>query len=256
MSMRTRMLSAAGLALMTAIAVAVWSFGGAQAQEVEQTEPAVVETGTTMLTVRGIATRALTPDRTTIQFEVSALDETAQNAVRAGDRALRKIASRLRAYRVSDDQLHTQRVSLREEYDWTEQGRVSLGFRYSQSLTLQVEGTDRAGQLIDRIVSAGDGAVSINSVSFSASGRAEAEREVLLAAMDDARATADAMAAQIGKEIVDTIEVTVASNLSPVATVESEEATSPEPAAAEIALLIRAGQDDVQVSVVMKFVAR
>ena len=256
MSMRTRMLSAAGLALMTAIAVAVWSFGGAQAQEVEQTEPAVVATGTTMLTVRGIATRALTPDRTTIQFEVSALDETAQNAVRAGDRALRKIASRLRAYRVSDDQLHTQRVSLREEYDWTEQGRVSLGFRYSQSLTLQVEGTDRAGQLIDRIVSAGDGAVSINSVSFSASGRAEAEREVLLAAMDDARATADAMAAQIGKEIVDTIEVTVASNLSPVATVESEEATSPEPAAAEIALLIRAGQDDVQVSVVMKFVAR
>ena len=164
--------------------------------------------------------------------------------------------SRLRAYRVSDDQLHTQRVSLREEYDWTEQGRVSLGFRYSQSLTLQVEGTDRAGQLIDRIVSAGDGAVSINSVSFSASGRAEAEREVLLAAMDDARATADAMAAQIGKEIVDTIEVTVASNLSPVATVESAEATSPEPAAAEIALLIRAGQDDVQVSVVMKFVAR
>ena len=74
--------------------------------------------------------------------------------------------------------------------------------------------------------------------------------------MDDARATADAMAAQIGKEIFDTIEVTVASNLSPVATVESEEATSDEPAAADIAPLIRAGQDDVQVSVVMKFVAR
>ena len=257
MSMRTRIFGAAGLALMTAIAVAVWSFGGAQAQEGEQTEPAVVETGTTMLTVRGVATRALTPDQTTIQFEVSALDETARNAVRAGDRALRAIQSGLRAYRVSDDQLHTQRVSLREEYDWTEQGRVSLGFRYSQSLTLQVEGTDRAGQLIDRIVSAGDGAVSINSVSFSASGRAEAEREVLLAAMDDARATADAMAAQIGKEIFDTIEVTVASNLSPVATVEREEAASDGGATADsIAPLIRAGQDDVQVSVVMKFVAR
>ena len=71
MSMRTRMFGAAGLALMTAIAVAVWSFGGAQAQEVEQTEPAVVETGTTMLTVRGVATRALTPDQTTIEFEVT-----------------------------------------------------------------------------------------------------------------------------------------------------------------------------------------
>ena len=217
MSMRTRMLSAAGLALMTAIAVAVWSFSGAQAEEAEQTEPAMVETGTTMLTVRGVATLGLTPDQTTIEFEVTGRDETARNAVRAGDRALRAIQSRLRAYRVSDDQLHTRRVSLHEEYDWTEQGRVSLGFRYSQSLTLQVDGTDRAGQLIDRIVSAGDGAVSINNVSFSASGRAEAEREVLLAAMDDARATADAMAARIDKEIFDTIEVTVASALSPVA---------------------------------------
>ena len=259
MSMRTRMFGAAGLALMTAIAVAVWSFGGAQAQEVEQTEPAVVETGTTMLTVRGVATRALTPDQTTIQFEVSALDETARNAVRAGDRTLRAIQSRLRAYRVSDDELHTQRVSLREEYDWTEQGRVSLGFRYSQSLTLQVEGTDRAGQLIDRIVSAGDGAVSINSVSFSASGRAEAEREVLLAAMDDARATADAMAARIDKEIFDTIEVTVASALSPVAFAgeagEQVEAAASDSAAAT-ARFINPGDDQVQVSVVMKFVAR
>ena len=138
-------------------------------------------------------------------------------------------------------------------------GRVSLGFRYSQSLTLQVEGTDRAGQLIDRIVSAGDGAVSINSVSFSASGRAEAEREVLLAAMDDARATADAMAARIDKEIFDTIEVTVASALSPVAFAgeagDQEEAAASDSAAAT-ARFINPGGDQVQVSVVMKFVAR
>ena len=256
MSMRTRKFGAAGLALMTAIAVAVWSFGGALAQEVEQTEPAMVETGTTMLTVRGVATRALTPDQTTIQFEVSALDETARNAVRAGDRTLRAIQSRLRAYRVSDDELHTQRVSLREEYDWTEQGRVSLGFRYSQSLTLQVDGTDRAGQLIDRIVSAGGDAVSINSVSFSASGRADAERDVLLAAMADARATADAMAAQIGKEIFDTIEVTVASALSPVTFAQEEEAEYASDSAAATARFISPGDDQVQVSVVMKFIAR
>ena len=256
MSMRTRMLSAAGLALMTAIAVAVWSFSGAQAEEAEQTELAMVETGTTMLTVRGVATRALTPDQTTIQFEVSALDETARNAVRAGDRALRIIAWRLRVSGVSEDQLHTQRVSLRQEYDWTEQGRVSLGFRYSQSLTLQVDGTDRAGQLIDRIVSAGGDAVSINSVSFSASGRADAERDVLLAAMADARATADAMAAQIGKEIFDTIEVTVASALSPVTFAQEEEAEYASDSAAATARFINPGDDQVQVSVVMKFAAR
>ena len=244
------------LALIIAIAVAAWSLAGAQAQEPGPSELAAVETGTTTLTVQGTATQALTPDQTTIQFEVNALDESALDAVRAGDRALRIIAWRLRVSGVSEDQLHTQRVSLRQEYDWTEQGRVSLGFRYSQSLTLQVDGTDRAGQLIDRIVSAGGDAVSINSVSFSASGRAEAERDVLLAAMADARATADAMAAQIGKEIFDTIEVTVASALSPVTFAQEEEAEYASDSAAATARFISPGDDQVQVSVVMKFVAR
>ena len=244
------------LALMIAIAIAAWSLAGAQAQEPGPSELAAVETGTTTLTVQGTATRALTPDQTTIQFEVNALDESALDAVRDGDRTLRIIAWRLRVSGVSEDQLHTQRVSLRQEYDWTEQGRVSLGFRYSQSLTLQVEGTDRAGQLIDRIVSAGGDSVSINSVSFSASGRAEAERDVLLAAMADARATADAMAAQIGKEIFDTIEVTVASALSPVAFAQEEEAEYANDSAAATARFINPGDDQVQVSVVMKFVAR
>ena len=244
------------LALVIAIAIAAWSLAAAQAQEPEPSEPPVVETGTTTLTVQGTATRALTPDQTTIQFEVNALDESALDAVRAGDRALRIIAWRLRVSGVSEDQLHTQRVSLRQEHDWTEQGRISLGFRYSQSLTLQVDGTDRAGQLIDQIVSAGGDAVSINSVSFSASGRAEAERDVLLAAMADARATADAMAAQIGKEIFDTIEVTVASTLSAVTFAHEEEAEYASDSAAATARFINPGQDQVQVSVVMKFVAR
>ena len=246
------------LALMIAIAVAAWSLAGAQAQEPGPSELPVVETGTTTLTVQGTATRALTPDQTTIQFEVNALDESALVAVRAGDRTLRIIAWRLRVSGVSEDQLHTQRVSLRQEFDWTEQGRVSLGFRYSQSLTLQVDGTDRAGQLIDRIVSAGGDSVSINSVSFSASGRAAAERDVLLAAMDDARATADAMAARIDKEIFDTIEVTVASALSPVAFAQEEEAEAEyaSDSAAATARFINPGQDQVQVSVVMKFAAR
>ena len=247
------------LALMIAIAVAAWSLAGAQAQEPEPPELAAVETGTTTLTVQGTATQALTPDQTTIRFEVNALDESALVAVRDGGRTLRIIAWRLRVSGVDEDQLHTQRVSLRQEFDWTEQGRVSLGFRYSQSLTLQVDGTDRAGQLIDRIVSAGGDSVSINSVSFSASGRADAERDVLLAAMADARATADAMAAQIGKEIFDTIEVTVASALSPVTfagEAQEEEAEYASDSAAATARFINPGQDQVQVSVVMKFVAR
>ena len=77
--------------------------------------------------------------------------------------------------------------------------------------------------------------------------------------MDDARATADAMAARIDKEIFDTIEVTVASALSPVAFTgeeAQEEAEYASDSAAPTARFINPGQDQVQVSVVMKFVAR
>lgn len=250
---RTGMIGAAGLAALAALMIALLALGGAQGQEPEGAAEA--ESKTT-ITVTGAASRSLTTDQTTIDFTVSALAEGAQTAVQRAETALAAITTRLRWMSgVDHEKIFTRNVSLREEFDWTEQGRVSRGFRYGHLLTLRIEGTDSAGAVIDAIVGAGEGAVEINNVSFSTSTRAAVERQVLLAAISDARATADAIAAELGKTIIDTIEITVVNPLSPIEVEErAEAATADEGYTA--APQIRGGQESVSVSVRAAFTAR
>lgn len=251
---RTGMIGAAGLAALAALMIALLALGGAQGQE---PEGAAEPESKTTITVTGAASRSLTTDQTTIDFTVSALAEGAQTAVQRAETALAAITTRLRWMSgVDHEKIFTRNVSLREEFDWTEQGRISRGFRYGHLLTLRIEGTDSAGAVIDAIVGAGEGAVEINNVSFSTSTRAAVERQVLLAAISDARATADAIAAELGKTIIDTIEITVVNALSPIE-VEAERA---EAATADegytAAPQIRGGQESVSVSVRAAFAAR
>ena len=250
---RTGMIGAAGLAALAALMIALLALGGAQGQ---QPESAAEPESKTTITVTGAASRSLTTDQTTIDFTVSALAEGAQTAVQRAETALAAITTRLRWMSgVDHEKIFTRNVSLREEFDWTEQGRISRGFRYGHLLTLRIEGTDSAGAVIDAIVGAGEGAVEINNVSFSTSTRAAVERQVLLAAISDARATADAIAAELGKTIIDTIEITVVNPLSPIEVEErAEAATADEGYTA--APQIRGGQESVSVSVRAAFTAR
>ena len=256
------MIGAAALAVLSALGIALiaalLTLGGAQADGHAEDEGAAAayEAATTTISVQGSASRSLTTDETVIEFGVSALAEQATGAVQQAELALAAVTTRLSWMGgVDHEQLFTRNVSLREEYDWTDEGRVLRGYRYTHSLSLKVEGTDGAGAVIDAIVRAGEGKVSINNVSFTASNRAATERAVLLAAVRDARATAEAIAAEIGKEVVDTLEVRITSSLSPVGVVE-EQAEAATADGDFSAPQLRGGQEDVSVAVQVVFAAR
>lgn len=252
---RTGMFGAMALAALAAVMIALLALGSAQSQQPE--DEAEAESRTT-ITVTGAASRSLTTDQTTVDFTVSALAEGARTAVQRAETALAAITTRLRWLNgVDHEKIFTRNVSLREEFDWTEQGRVSRGFRYGHLLTLRIEGTDLAGEVIDAIVGAAEGAVEINNVSFSTSTRAAVERQVMLAAIGDARATAEAIAAELGKTISDTLEITVVNALSPIEVEEVEQAAEEEADTAYTAApRIRGGQESVSVSVRAVFAAR
>lgn len=257
----TRMIGAAALAALAALGIALiaalLTLGGAQADGHAEDEGAAYEAATTTISVQGSASRSLTTDETVIEFGVSALAEQATGAVQQAELALAAVTTRLSWMGgVDHEQLFTRNVSLREEYDWTDEGRVLRGYRYTHSLSLKVEGTDGAGTVIDAIVRAGEGKVSINNVSFTASNRAATERAVLLAAVRDARATAEAIAAEIGKEVVDTLEVRITSSLSPVGVVEEQAEAATADDGAFSAPQLRGGQEDVSVAVQVVFAAR
>jgi hypothetical protein len=177
----------------------------------------------TTLTFEGAASRSVELDGTVARFSISALDESVGDAVSAGNSALVDVKTALQMGCNDDnpdqlcvpaDQLRTVSIWINEEYEWTEQGRVSLGFRYDNSLLARIDGVDQAGLLIDTILSAGGDNVRFDGIDFTASGRAEAERLALLDAIDDAQASADAIAGHMGYEIVRVVELNTVGNLT------------------------------------------
>ena len=177
----------------------------------------------TTLTIEGVASRSVERDGTVANFSISVLDRSVLTAVSQGNDALATVRTALQMgcnddnpeqLCVPNDRLQTTSIRIDEQYDWTEAGRVSLGFRYENALLARIDGVDQAGLLIDTILQAGGDHIRFDGLNFTASGRAEAERLTLLDAIDDAQATADSIADHMGYEIVRIVELSPVGNLS------------------------------------------
>ena len=182
----------------------------------------------TTLTIEGAATRSIERDGTVARFSITVLDQSVRDAVATGNSALADVRTALQMgcnddnpeqLCVPNEQLQTTSIRISEQFDWTEQGRVSLGFEYRNSLLARLDRVDQAGLLIDTILIAGGDHVRFDGLEFTASGRAEAERLALLDAIDDAQATADSIADHMGYQIVRVVELSPVGSLTASRTV-------------------------------------
>ena len=202
----------------------------------------------TELTVEGVGSRSVSYDGAIGRFTVSVLRDSLITAVSDGNATVQAIAGEV-AERCTEgepeDADHTadstcvslrglQTVSIRiaEEFDWTEQGRVSNGFRYENRLTIAIRGTGFAGGLVDMVITSGGDNVRFEGLDFTVSRRAEFERLALLDAIDDARATAQAIVDHMGYEIVRIVRMTPGTTFDPYGDREESFALA-EPAAVE-----------------------
>lgn len=240
---KVRRLLAIGLTGVLIAAAALLAVSGPNSVGAEEyIEKQVTETVTTWpvkasittLTIEGAATRSIERDGTVARFSITVLDKSVRDAVSTGNSALVDVRTALQMgcnddnpeqLCVPNEQLQTTSIRISEQFDWTEQGRVSLGFEYRNSLLARLDGVDQAGLLIDTILIAGGDHVRFDGLEFTASGRAEAERLALLDAIDDAQATADSIADHMGYEIVRVVELSPVGSLTASRTIlESAEA--------------------------------
>ena len=209
----------------------------ARAEEVEESAsvaPAEVRSEQeelTELTVEGVGSRSVNYDGAVGRFTVSVLRDSLITAVSDGNEAVEAIAGEV-AKRCTESEpedadhtadptcispsgLKTVGIRIQEEFDWTEQGRVSNGFRYENRLTIAIRGTGFAGGLVDMVITAGGDNVRFEGLDFTVSRRTEYERLALLDAIDDARATGQAIAEHMGYEIVRIVKVTPGGGFNP-----------------------------------------
>lgn len=185
----------------------------------------------TELVVEGVGTRSVNYDGAVGRFTVSVLRDSLITAVSDGNKAVQAIADEVAKNCtttepetadhtapptcISPSGLQTVSIRIREEFDWTDQGRVSLGFLYENRLSISIRGTGFAGGLVDMVINSGGDHVRFDGLDFTVSRRAEFERLALLDAIDDAQATARAIAGHMGYEIVRIVKVTPASRFDP-----------------------------------------
>ena len=193
------------------------------------TMPGEVESGQVELTelvVEGVGTRSVSYDGAIGRFTVSVLRDSLITAVSDGNRSVQAIADEVAKNCtktetetadhtapptcISPSGLQTVSIRIREEFDWTDQGRVSLGFLYENRLSISIRGTGFAGGLVDMVITSGGDDVRFDGLDFTVSRRAEFERLALLDAIDDAQATARAIAGHMGYEIVRIVRITPA----------------------------------------------
>ena len=211
------------LIVVGTVSVPVFS-GSARAEQVDG-DRSVVPIGVrseqeqlTELTVEGVGSRSVNYDGAVGRFTVSVLRDSLISAVSDGNEVVQAIAAEVEKRCTADEAddaddgadpacvspsgLQTVSIRIAEETDWTEQGRVSLGFLYRNRLTISIRGTGFAGGLVDMVITAGGDNVRFDGLDFTVSHRAEFERLALLDAIDDARGTAQAIADHMGYEIV------------------------------------------------------
>lgn len=178
---------------------------------------------TTILTVQGTASRSGSYDGAVGRFSVRVLRDSIIAAVSDGNAAVARVAAAVEARCtpaamtaddgstadacVSPQGLQTLGIRIEEEFDYTDQGRISKGFLYENRLSIAIEGTEFAGGLVDLVIGAGGDLVRFEGLGFTTSQRAEIERLALLDAIDSARLTARAIADHMGYEIVRIVEL-------------------------------------------------
>lgn len=146
------------------------------------------------VTVVGTGTARAVPDVAEWSFGVQAEAETASAALEDASEATRRTIDALRDEGIAQEDLRTEQISL-----WprtTNDGRAVVGYTASSSVHATVRDLDKAGAVVDAAVQAGANQVYGPSLRVSDS-RAQ-YRAAAEAAIDDARARAEALAAHAG----------------------------------------------------------
>jgi uncharacterized protein YggE len=149
------------------------------------------------ITVTGTGTVATVPNRSSFTFGVSAQGATAVDALATDSSRMQKLIAALRGTGIASDSLQTSSVSLSPRMN--DSGDTVVGYSASNSVTVTIDGIDRAGAIVDTAVAAG--ANQLDGPNLTMSDQSSLYKQALGKAVDDARGKAQALAAASGLHV-------------------------------------------------------
>lgn len=162
------------------------------------------------ITVTGTAVAETAPDRSSWSFGVQTEAATAKEALDEASARARSLVAALRRAGVEEDSLRTEHVSVWPQYA---NGSRVTGYTASTSVHAVVVGLERAGLVVDAAVDAG--ANTISGPGLATGDRDRLYRQALAAAVEQARATAQALAGEAGLELGEIVAIRESGGVSP-----------------------------------------
>ncbi|MEI7744848.1 MAG: SIMPL domain-containing protein [Chloroflexota bacterium] len=203
-----------GIAALAAGLIAGPVLAGALAPNGRAVTPLTATGDTTpehTISVTGAGKITVVPDMAIVNLGVYVEKNTAKAAREAAAVSMTKVIAALRALGIADKDIATAMISLNPVYDYSTNVQQLRGYQLSNQVTVTVRDLAKVSDVLDDSIAAG--ANTVNGVSFDVADRSGAEAKARTAAVVDAKAKADALAAGVGVHVtgVASISETVSS---------------------------------------------
>lgn len=137
-----------------------------------------------------------------LRLGVTITEKTVDAARAASAKVQNTVLERLKALGIEERDLQTSIVSVQPQYDYSQQSAPPrlVGYQFTNVVAATLREIEKVGDAIDAAL--GAGATNIDQMSFRVADQSGAETEAREAAVADARARAETLAAAAGVVIV------------------------------------------------------
>lgn len=192
---------------------AVTNFGTPSATADDPADVDDSDNNSNTLHVSGNGEVDVDPNQVVISLGVRVTNDTAEEAREECANRTSQIIDALEEMGITDDQVETERFSLRPDREYNrEEGRSKvIGYRAVNTIKVTLNDTERAAELIDTAVR--NGANDVDRVTFTLQDptREEMREEAVKKAVEDARAEAKHVAEEVGVQLGSPVKIDVTS---------------------------------------------
>lgn len=154
------------------------------------------------ITIEGVSSVSVLPDEVAVYFSVETLRDSAEDAKSANSEIMNNVMDALIGSGFDREDFETQNFDVNEQFDWSENGRKSLGFKATHSIVVRMSSDDEdlIGAAIDAAV---DNGALLNYINFELSTELENKykAKALRLAAEDARIKGEAVADGLGMRL-------------------------------------------------------
>lgn len=148
------------------------------------------------------------PDIATLNIGVSVQKKTVAEAREIAAKAMADLIETLKSNGIDEEDINTENFNIYPQYDWTEKGRILIGYSVNNTVRAKVSELDTISDVIDDAAEAGGDYVIVNSIQFSIDDPKPLQTQARSLAVKDAEAKAQTLAEASGVVLGKPITIT------------------------------------------------